>query len=163
MKKVTELQENEVIHCPTIEEFEKIIALNPENGCDVINWYVFREQTCYNPSNKTYKVNSLGRELYEYDGYTIHQAKDFLEPEFEWGEEVEVRNLDNLKWDTGFFVGMNPNKHTYWKYIVTKGQDGADSYKQCRKLQETLTLKITKGDKVVLEKEITEKEMEGLI
>ena len=162
MKKVTELQENEVIHCPTKEEFEKIIALNPENDLRVTMWNAYKQETCYHPFGTIHKGKYCDIDYYKSRGCTIHQARDFLEPEFEWGEEVEVRNLDNLKWDTGFFVGMNPNTDTRWKYIVTKGMDGVDSYKQCRK-PKYLTLNITKGEKVVFEKKITEKEMEGLI
>jgi hypothetical protein len=43
-------------------------------------------------------------EWYETNGYTIYPASDFLESDFEWGEEIEV-SVDNVYWHKKIFVG----------------------------------------------------------
>lgn len=162
MKRVTDLNANEVIHCPTKEEFEKIISLNPENGLDISIWDRVKINTCYYPNTRQGKGEYSDIYFYKSKGYTIHQAKDFLEPEFEWGKLVEVRDSNLGSWKSALFVGMNPNKESKYKYVATiRGSELSDSFIQCRK-QILLTLKITKGEEVILEKEITEKEMKGL-
>lgn len=161
MKKITDLKENEVIHCPTKEEFKKIIGLNPKNDCRVHLWDHFKERMCYCPKGDC-DTGDFGSENYYIDkDYTIHQAKDFLEPEFEWGEECDFRDNDLQEWRKGTFVGLNPNTLSDFQYVVMIGANNFHPYKQCRKLT-PLTLKITKGEEVILEKEITEKEMEGI-
>lgn len=83
MKLVTDLKENEVIHCPTLEEAEAICRLMDGAGLrwrngvpysKITNWAVHKRATCYNPSKGTYSTHSF----YVDEGYTIHKASEFL-------------------------------------------------------------------------------------
>lgn len=92
MKKVTDLSENEVIHCQTLKEAEAICKLMHEAGLKWndgdsyinTNWNVF--QDCYNPKKGTHDRIEFCRKK----GYTIHPASDFLAPSL---SEL----IDNLK------------------------------------------------------------------
>jgi len=84
MKKVTDLKENEVIHCKTKDEAEKIITLIVDNGfCgfnDVNQWLgyykYYKKDTCYNPTNQEY----CDYNYYKSNHYTIYPASDFISP-----------------------------------------------------------------------------------
>jgi hypothetical protein len=87
MKKVTELTDKEVIHCPTEQEAEAICLLMHEAGLtwSTGNSYLGRTQwdnreseMCYRPTR-----GSWGSEdIYRSDGFIIHPASLFLPPEF---------------------------------------------------------------------------------
>lgn len=62
------------------------------------------------------------------------------EPEFAWGEEVEVRDNENYKWILSFFVGMNPLSDSKYRYIIVRHSGYSDSYQFCRKTQRKTTL-----------------------
>lgn len=98
MKKVTELKWNEVIHCPTHEIFDKIIALNPENTCKSEWWEAHEKETCYRPKAWAgtgvvyHKQECLDK------GYTVYPHTDFLKPneirkqDLQDGDECTTRN-----------------------------------------------------------------------
>jgi len=92
--------------------------------------------------------------------FTIHKDKvsgadfwsseDFLngcleittheEPEFEWGEEVEVRQTNKGEWHNAKFIAHNPNYKSAYKFITTSEEGLASSWKQCRKPKTKVTL-----------------------
>ncbi len=83
MKLVTDLGENEVIHCPTLEEAEAICRLMDGAGLrwittnsylDYNNWESDGKNTCYCPKQGQFSQLSY----YEKKGYTIHKASEFL-------------------------------------------------------------------------------------
>jgi hypothetical protein len=83
MKLVTDLGENEVIHCPTIEEAEAICRLMDGAGLrwrtdrsyqEHHNWKTYEEYTCYIPNNGTF----CGVQYATKRAYTIHKASEFL-------------------------------------------------------------------------------------
>ena len=68
-------------------------------------------------------------------------VKDFLEPEFVWGEEVEGRNADHFDWQKAIFVGINPVGHKeLYNYICVSKDGYTASFKQCRKISPILEL-----------------------
>jgi len=83
MKKVTDLKENECIHCATKEEFKAILDLNPKNTCELSYWETWRGQTIYFPyhlsQTGTWDKLSYARR----NNYTIHPASDFLQPTYQ--------------------------------------------------------------------------------
>jgi hypothetical protein len=83
MKLVTDLGENEVIHCPTIEEAEAICRLMDWaglrwNGGDSYlqenDWRTHKKNTCYRPKRGTFTELKFFKE----NGYIIHKAPEFL-------------------------------------------------------------------------------------
>lgn len=83
MKKVTDLTENEVIHCPTEQEYIEICKLMDEAGLKWCTgsayskenmWAYYQEKTCYYPKKGQYSDIGYYKEI----NYTIHQAKDFI-------------------------------------------------------------------------------------
>lgn len=81
LKLVTDLGENEVIHCPTLPEAEAICKLmddaglrwNNGLGYEVHNWKGFKERTYYYPSKGWF-----GDLQYLESNHTIHPASDFI-------------------------------------------------------------------------------------
>lgn len=45
MKRITDLTGNDVIHCPTKEEWIAIRKLNPNDTCGVNTWDFYKENT----------------------------------------------------------------------------------------------------------------------
>lgn len=81
LKLVTDLGENEVIHCPTILEAKAICRLMDEAGLkwnsgssyDITNWTGYKERTYYYPLKGWY-----GDVQYIESDFTIHPASDFI-------------------------------------------------------------------------------------
>ena len=81
--KVTDLKENEVIHCKNEEQANAICKLMHEAG---LKWnssfsYLndnkfkdYKKQTCYNPKEGKYSY----LDYYKREGYTIYKAEHFL-------------------------------------------------------------------------------------
>jgi hypothetical protein len=114
MRKIEDLTGEEVIHCSTEGEWVKVRALQKVGfKCTPSCWEEHREDTCYLPLRGTF--GSLGD--FQEEGYTIYPASDFLEPEFEWGEEIET-SWDGLTWIKKTFVGINPVQDKAAKYIA---------------------------------------------
>ena len=64
---------------------------------------------------------------------------ELVEPEFQHGDLVEVRDCNNHNWYAGhLFVGMNPIKDAEYKYITVSEDDDCDTmaWRYCRKTQE---------------------------
>ncbi len=83
MKLVTDLGENEVIHCPTLEEAEAIcrlmdgVGLRWRHGASSLkenDWHTYEKNTCYRPKRGTFTE----LKFFKYIGYTIHKASEFL-------------------------------------------------------------------------------------
>lgn len=56
-------------------------------------------------------------------------------PEFQWGEEVEVRDSDTGPWINNIFVGVNP-KDIKYRFITVDETGNSNVWKQCRKVQQ---------------------------
>lgn len=83
MKKVTDLTDKQVIHCPTEEEAEAICRLMRELGTWPLSTTVYstyKHNICYCPSTGTY----ANLEYYQNEcaGYEVFPAKDFLPQSF---------------------------------------------------------------------------------
>lgn len=103
MKKVTDLKENEVIHCPTEAEAIAICKLMHEAGLKWFDgdfyslgsyWQKFQANTCYRPNKGTFDDLCVFGER----GCTIHPASDFLtetqstpQPEKQAEKEVSIK------------------------------------------------------------------------
>lgn len=139
MKKVTDLSSTECIHCATEEEAIAICKLMDQAGfrwvrneryTDDNKWCFEKENTCYRPKNGSYSsVRS-----YEKEGNKIYPASDFLEPDFEWGEEIEV-SVDNVYWHKKIFVGLNPKSDAY-KFVIVSEKGAVNFYEYARKIQQ---------------------------
>ena len=131
MKKVTDLSSTECIQCETQEQWNKILTLDPFNSC-LINafWTSFKSKTVYFPNKSGY----CDIEYAQDNGYTIYPASDFLEPDFEWGEEIEV-SVDNVHWNKKIFVALNPKSEEY-KFVTVTEKGGVYFYKYARKIQQ---------------------------
>ena len=131
MKKVTDLSSTEYIHCKTQEQWNKILALDPFNTRIYSdNWLDYGCNSVYYPKKSTYSHMYYVQE----SGYIIYPASDFLEPEFEWGEEIEV-SYDGEMWYKKYFVGLNP-KCTTNKYITVRDVGDVGKYQYARKIQQ---------------------------
>lgn len=80
MKKVTDLKQNECIHCTTKEEFEAILKLNPKNDVDISAFDINKKETVYYPKglNGKGQYGALWGVYYRNDN--IYEASDFLTP-----------------------------------------------------------------------------------
>jgi len=83
MRKVTDLKENECIHCATKEEFKAILELNPKNDVKKIVWKDYRKRTIYYPCDNNKKGSYSSINHAESYNYTIHTASDFLQPTYQ--------------------------------------------------------------------------------
>lgn len=132
MRKVTDLKENEAIHCSTQEEWDRILALNPTNTVRSCKWRYNDYDSVYDPnySNGFGGYDTL--KYHEERSYTIYPASDFLEPKFTWGEEVEVRDSETDSWEERIFVAKNPIDREF----ITVNTGGAPhNWKFIRKIQ----------------------------
>jgi hypothetical protein len=105
MKKVTDLKEKEVIHCPTEREAEAICllmhnaGLKWDSGTNYPNrnrWVTYKEETCYRPA-----LSRFGTTVqYQKDNCTIHPASDFLPEHFYLGLPLYfvVKRDDSKEW-----------------------------------------------------------------
>lgn len=81
--KVTDLKQNEVIHCSTENEANELCKLMHESGLKWTTnksylkhnlWYNYKENTCYDPNLGTFSnLNYFNRKKYK-----IYPAKDFI-------------------------------------------------------------------------------------
>jgi hypothetical protein len=86
------------------------------------------------------KICTSGAIMFDGDDWEYDPTYfELVEPEFEWGEEVEVRDSKNVSWIKRKFVGINPNENNN-KYIVVSGGGRPWAYKYCRNLKKELTL-----------------------
>jgi hypothetical protein len=65
---------------------------------------------------------------------TDYPASDFLKPEFEWGEEIEV-SIDKVGWYKKIFVALNPKSEEY-KFVTVTDKGAVNFYKYARKIQQ---------------------------
>jgi len=86
MKKLKDLGKNDVIHCPDEKDVKPLMELFDKEGFRWLNrdsyietpcWDKYKQNTCYRVKHRRY--SSL--QYYKEQGYTIHQAKDFLYPQ----------------------------------------------------------------------------------
>jgi len=100
LRLVTDLGENDCIHCPTEREAEAICKLMHEAGLkwasgksllEYNKWADEKEKTVYYPSRSSY-----GSILYaQENGRTIHPASDFLPPDFYEHKGTEAERPDD--------------------------------------------------------------------
>jgi hypothetical protein len=120
MKKVTDLTENEVIHCPTEREAEAICLLMHNAGLkwdsgmsflEETHWSNFRENMCYKPTTRL--NNSLKH--FKEQKFTIHPASDFLPEHFYLGLPLYfvVKN-DNSKEGREYIEWLNKTFKEKW-------------------------------------------------
>jgi len=91
-KKVTDLTDQEVIHCETLEEAERICKIMHDAWLERAEWDSYlninswwssetgKEGVCYRPNRGTFGL----LKLYKERNYTIHPSKDFIEEIKEW-------------------------------------------------------------------------------
>ena len=81
--KVTDLKENECIHCETEEQAKAICKLMHEAGLEwkggesymsKNNYHVYKSETCYFPKERQYDELSYAKE----ENYKIYKAEQFL-------------------------------------------------------------------------------------
>ena len=94
MKKVTDLKENECIHCATKEEFKAILELNPKNTVKTYQWEVEKENTVY------YPIRLDGGAYGNYNkaklkDMIIHPASDFLQPTYQLTKSQIIEIAEN--------------------------------------------------------------------
>lgn len=96
MNKDLKIPKNTVIHCPTEELANKVLAILDKCGytwncidraIDRNNYFIYKENTCYNPSSCGYLVYAnIG--FYEDRGYKIIEATEFIKL------HMETRNVE---------------------------------------------------------------------
>jgi hypothetical protein len=143
MRNVEDLNQNEVIHCPTEREAIAICYLMDRanmrwssgvNFLEITNWDEFKEQTCYRPFVQQYG------ELASYmdTKKTIYPASDFLPLEFYAEVSSQVENPSHYggkenpyeaikvieAWGLGFHLG------NVVKYISRAGKKSKNTEKQ---------------------------------
>lgn len=133
----------------TLEELNKVLKeAFPED-----------KSTLY--GNGNYYLNIFNSDTWaSVQGTILHSysVKDFLTPEFEWGEEIEVSD-DGDKWYEMKFVGLNPLTDLKYKYIVINQYcDNISSWKFARKIQEEkeMNIRLTLNGKEIHPKDISE-------
>lgn len=137
MKKVTELGKNECIHCETQEEWDAILALNPDNNVDNSNYTRYKQDTCYDPSYDKGTGGFSPLEYYKEQGRRIHKAKDFLEPQFKQGEIVECEVKEGIYVEFNYLC-FDGTRH--WVTDSSIGSKIATAFKECRKPTKKVTL-----------------------
>ena len=95
MRKVTDLKENECIHCATKEEFKAILRLNPKNTCEPSWWRTWEKETIYFPYHQN-QTGTFDRLSYaERNNYPIHPASDFLQPTYQLTKTQIIEIAEN--------------------------------------------------------------------
>lgn len=102
--KVTDLKENEVIHCETLEQYEAICQLLHEAGkiwCDGqpyypigSDWSVYEQDTIISPHSG--ELLSINRHLYS--NSIVRKATDFITPTQTKEEYAKERAIGFAKW-----------------------------------------------------------------
>ena len=95
MKKVTDLKENECIHCTTKEEFKAILELNPKNDVDLKCWYNEKEETVYYPAKDYLRGDFNSLEYAKEESHTIHPASDFLQSTYQLTKSQVIQVAEN--------------------------------------------------------------------
>jgi hypothetical protein len=155
MKKVTDLKENEVVHCPTEREAEAICLLmhnagfNWSSGKSFLEdtyWGKFKENTCYSPTTrlynnlKDYKVNNF---------FTIHPASDFLPEHFYLGLPLYfvVKRDDSEEWEKyidwlneKFKQSWRGKNHLYYGFENGSVNNGTNCYTYTKSFKNTPTI-----------------------
>ena len=141
--KVTDLKENEVIHCETEEQAKAICKLMHEAGLTWasgksyldVNNYDFCKETCYRPKEGSYS----DLKYYKRGGYTIYKAKQFLKQKtmtrtrvlFEEVKEKKLKPIEFVKQvNIELSISAPSAKPKQWEEIILirKGytKDGLD-------------------------------------
>jgi hypothetical protein len=126
MRKIEDLTDNEVIHCPTEQEAIALCKMMHEldfkweSGRKYIDhnyWSDYKERTCYNPKNRTF----TNKEFYLNECKTIYPASDFLPPHVYQGVPVyfAVKKDYSEEW----------NKYIGWLSRTFGSEWAGDSYK----------------------------------
>lgn len=94
MKNVLDLKQNEVIHCETEEQANKICELFDSLGLKWRTGHSYKNYTPYYPINGQYCYQpatgeTCTLEFYKSKGYIIHKATDFLN-----NNDMEKRNIE---------------------------------------------------------------------
>ena len=113
--KVTDLKENECIHCETEEQANAICKLMHEAGLTWLSgssylsenrYYVYKSETCYSPKIRQY----ANFNFYKKNDYTIHKAEQFLTQNTEVMSTVVNINTDtseiNITPKEGFEIDL---------------------------------------------------------
>jgi len=137
MKKITDLKENEVIHCPTEREAEAICLLMHNAGLEWKDstsylgysfWKEWGTESCYNPSK-----GAIAPTIYYQDkNYKIHPASDFLPPHFYLGLPLYfvVKKDDSEEWGE-YIKWLNKTFGYGWlgRDFVYYGYEGGNQFK----------------------------------
>lgn len=110
MKNINDLTENDCIKIDNCEDGIAILKLNKTNTCyfpvvesEYPQYYLPKRDNCrgvyfyYGDVRKDFNIKNL----------TIHQAKDFLKPEFEFLEKVLVWDNYDTEKEICIFIGYN--------------------------------------------------------
>ena len=125
--KITELKENQVVHCKTHEEAERVLELAHEAGMkwragnsyiEDDNWGRYQEETCYK-----FTSGSFGRiPFFKSEGYEIIPSEKItdMENKTEFFEErvMEVSH-DNTDWKRRVVFGKKNGKYLAWNWVET--------------------------------------------
>jgi len=122
MKKVTDLKENECIHCATKKEFKAILGLNPKNTVEKRVWKDYREETIYYPCDDNKKGGYSGINHAKEYNYTIHHASDFLQPTYQLTKEqiIEIAENGSLVKDLFPDAFEKSLKSNLWNFVTSK-------------------------------------------
>lgn len=101
MKKL-KLKENEVVHCRTEKEANKVLKIADKCGkswksgtkyLTNISWSTYKKDTCYNINSGCYSFVFA----YEEIGYTIITAKEFIKRHKNKSKYKKLRTIDNWR------------------------------------------------------------------
>ena len=142
--KVTDLKENEVIHCETEEQANAICKLMHESGLkwnsgdsylEINNFSDYKENTCYNVKKSIFTELGYSKK----NGYTIYKAEQFLNTKtmtktrvlFEEVEEKKLKPIEFKKILVSSFTPYNgflckPNEYDELILITKKYDDNLD-------------------------------------
>jgi len=125
MKKVTDLKENECIHCATKEEFKSILELNPNNTVEKSVWKYYREETIYYPCDDNKKGSYSSINHAKNYNYTIHPASDFLQPTYQLTKEQILQIAKNCSLVKELFPDVFEEEYTEkgWYYATCHGTE----------------------------------------
>lgn len=134
--KVTDLKENEVIHCETLEQYDAICKLLHEagywwrSGSSFLEYKVYdiyAPQTCLCPK----KGGHQKKEWYEENGYIVYHATAFITPtqtkeEYAkeraigfalWLQESDYQTVDDDAWCDMVFTTKYTTAELYDEYL----------------------------------------------
>ena len=144
--------ENDCIACPTQDIFNQIRALNPNDNCKDKHWETYKEETQYTPFFNGVKGAYGPLNHAKQKGFTIHQPEQFLKPQFDHLEEIEV-SRDGKEWFLknlfiGFLSGglvVTENKINklvgVWNYARKINNERNEAIAQIKELMEKFNIK----------------------